>query len=253
MTKIISWNVNGIRAVLKKGFLDFLSSENPDIICIQETKAHPDQVDHIIDELGYHHEYWNSAEKKGYSGTAVFSKIKPLQVNYGIGIEEHDKEGRIISLEFDFFFLVNVYTPNSQRGLTRLKYRQKWDVDFLKHIKKLEKKKPVVVCGDLNVAHKEIDLKNPSSNRKNAGFTDEERLGFTNYVNSGFIDAFREFNQEPSNYTWWSYMFNARANNVGWRIDYFIISKIFRKHLEKAFILSKVMGSDHCPVGIIIK
>ncbi len=249
--KLISWNVNGIRAVLKKGFLDFISSENPDIICVQETKAHPDQVDIVLSK--YEHHFWNSAVKKGYSGTAVFSKIKPLQVNYGMGIEEHDTEGRIISLEFDSFFLVNVYTPNSKRGLARLKYRQEWDVDFLKHIKKLEKKKPVVVCGDLNVAHKEIDLKNPNSNRNNPGFTDEERLGFTNYVNSGFIDTFREFNQEPGNYTWWSYMFNARPNNVGWRIDYFIISKNFRNHLEKAFILPKIMGSDHCPLGIILK
>lgn len=251
MMKIISWNVNGIRAVLKKGFLDFVSSENPDVLCVQETKAHPDQVDIALSK--YEHHFWNSAEKKGYSGTAVFSKIKPVQVNYGMGVEEHDKEGRIISLEFDSFFLVNVYTPNSQRGLTRLKYRQKWDSDFLKYIKNLEKKKPVVVCGDLNVAHKEIDLKNPGSNRKNAGFTDEERAGFSKHLDSGFIDTFREFNQEPGNYTWWSYMFNARQNNVGWRIDYFIISKKFRKNLEKAFILPKIMGSDHCPVGIIIK
>lgn len=248
--KLLSWNVNGIRAALKKGFLDFLKKEDPDILCIQETKARPEQVDIVTPN--YKH-YWNSAEKKGYSGTVIFTKKEPLSIQYGIAIEEHDNEGRVITLEFKDFFLVNVYTPNSQRGLTRLEYRQKWNKDFLKFLRGLEKMKPVIFCGDLNVAHKEIDLANPKSNKKNAGFTPEERADFDKIVEAGFIDTFREFNKEPGNYTWWSYMFNARANNVGWRIDYFCISKELRKKLKDAFILPKVMGSDHCPVGIELK
>ena len=248
--KLISWNVNGIRAVLKKGFHDFVDKEKPDIICLQETKAHPDQVDEIMHD--YEHHYWNSAEKKGYSGTAIFSKIKPIAVTYGDG-PMNDTEGRTITLEFEEYFLINVYTPNSKRELERLKGRQKWDKDFLKFIKNIEKKKPVIVCGDLNCAHKEIDIARPKQNERTAGFTIEERRGMDNYLNNGLVDTFREFNSEPDNYTYWSYMFNARANNVGWRIDYFLISKKIRSILKDAFILNKVMGSDHCPVGIILK
>lgn len=249
--KIISWNVNGIRAILKKNFLEFLKTEKPDIICVQETKAHPDQVDLVLSE--YEHHYWNAAERKGYSGTAIFSKLKPISDKYGLGVKEYDNEGRVITLEFKDFYLVNVYTPNSKHELLRLDYRQEWDAIFLKHLKKLEKKKPVIMCGDLNVAHKEIDLTNPKQNHYNPGFSDEERAGFDNYMKAGFLDSFREFNKEPDNYTWWSYRFNARARNVGWRIDYFLISKILRKNLKKAVILNKVLGSDHCPVGVIIK
>ena len=248
--KLVSWNVNGIRAVLNKGFLDYVKKEDPDVICVQETKAHPSQVDLWTPD--YKH-YWNSAEKKGYSGTAIFTKKEPLNVTYDMDIEEHDKEGRVITAEFKDFFLVTVYTPNSKRKLLRLDYRQQWDKDFLKYMKKLEKKKPVVFCGDLNVAHKEIDLANPKSNRKNAGFTDEERSGFDKILEAGFIDTFREFNKEGGNYTWWTYMFNARANNVGWRIDYFCISPSLRKRLKEAFIRQDTMGSDHCPVGIILE
>ena len=208
--KIVSWNVNGVRAVLKKGFLDFMKDEDPDIICIQETKARPEQVDFHLEN--HKHQYWNSAEKKGYSGTAVFSKIKPINVTYDLGIVEHDKEGRVITAEFDKFFLVNVYTPNSKRGLLRLDDRQVWDKLFLEHLKKLEETKPVVLCGDLNVAHNDIDLKNPDSNRnKTAGFTDEERLGMTNYLSNGFVDTFRHFYPDKIQYTWWSYMFQART------------------------------------------
>ena len=247
--KIISWNVNGIRAVLNKGFMDFVNLEKPDILCIQETKAHPDQVDLNLFDYKYH--FWNSAEKKGYSGTAVFSKVKPLDVVMGMAIEEHDNEGRVISLEFDDFYLVNVYTPNSKRELLRLEYRQKWDDDFLKFIKKLEDKKPVIVCGDLNVAHQEIDLKNPDSNRnKTAGFTDQERDGFTNYINSGFVDTFRKLYPDTVKYSWWSYMFSARQKNIGWRIDYFLVSNSFVESVKDSLILTEVMGSDHCPVRL---
>ena len=245
--KLISWNVNGIRAVIKKGFYDFIETYNPDILCIQETKAHPEQVDLILSDYPY--QYWNSAEKKGYSGTAIFSKVEPLSIDYDMGIKKHDLEGRVITAEFKDYFLVTVYTPNSKRELLRLDYRQKeWDVDFLKHLKELEKKKPVVFCGDLNVAYKEIDLKNPKTNRRNAGFTDEERMGFDNYVNAGFIDTFREFEKGEGHYTWWSYMFQARARDIGWRIDYFCISKVLRSILRNAYILKNVMGSDHAPV-----
>ena len=247
--KIISWNVNGIRAVLKKGFLEFVSKENPDIICIQETKASPEQVDLNLENYPY--KYWNSAIKKGYSGTAIFSKIKPITIENDLKIEKHDQEGRVICFELDKYYLVTVYTPNSKRDLSRLNYRHKeWDIDFLKYLQKLESKKPVIFCGDLNVAHKEIDLKNPKSNKKNAGFTEEEREGFENYVKAGFVDTFRMFNKDPDHYTWWSYMFNSRAKNVGWRIDYFCVSDIIKSKVQEARILPDVMGSDHAPILI---
>ena len=250
--KIISWNVNGIRAVLKKGFIEFVNEKKPDIICIQETKAHPEQVDSILGD--YPHQYWNSAIKKGYSGTAIFSKVKPISVENDLKIAKHDQEGRVICCELKNYYLVTVYTPNSKRDLSRLNYRHKeWDVDFLKYLKKLESKKPVIFCGDLNVAHKEIDLKNPKSNKKNAGFTEEERRGFENYIESGFIDTFRIFNQETGHYTWWSYMFNARAKNIGWRIDYFCISKKIKNKVHKSIILPNIMGSDHAPILIEIE
>lgn len=246
--KMISWNVNGLRAVLKKGFEEFVNESRPDILCLQETKM-SDPYDEVVP--GYKVTHLN-ADKKGYSGTAILTKVDPLNVTYGLGIEEHDKEGRVITMEFEDCFLVTVYTPNSKRGLLRLDYRQEWDKDFLKYLKNLEATKPVIFCGDLNVAHKEIDLKNPKTNKRNAGFTEEERQGFTNFVESGFIDTFREFNQEGGNYTWWSYMGKARERNTGWRIDYFCISPELRPRLEDAFILPDVMGSDHCPVGIIL-
>jgi len=248
--KIISWNVNGIRAVLKKGFLDFINTENPDIICLQETKAHKEQVDITLDD--YPHKFWNSATKKGYSGTAIFSKIPPKNIYYGLDILEHDQEGRVITLEFETFFLTTVYTPNSKRELLRLNYRQKWDLDFFQYLKTLDKKKPVIVCGDLNVAHKEIDLKNPKTNKRNPGFTDEERSGLDRIINGGFIDTFRVFNKDPGHYTWWSYMFQARKKNIGWRIDYFCISETLRKKLVSSVILKDVLGSDHAPVAIEI-
>jgi exodeoxyribonuclease-3 len=247
--KILSWNVNGLRAVMKKGFEDFLAAENPDIICLQETKMSDDYNDLFP---GYVH-IINNAEKKGYSGVAVLSKIEPLSVSYGLGIPEHDSEGRVITVEYDDYFLVTFYTVNAKRDLSRLQYRQQWDKLCFDYLKKLEEKKPVIFCGDLNVAHKEIDLARPKSNKRNAGFTEEERAGFDRYVEGGFIDTFREFNQEGDNYTWWSYMGGARAKNVGWRIDYFCISPDLREKLKDAFILSEVMGSDHCPVGIIIE
>jgi len=244
--------VNGIRAVIKKGFYDFMEEFNPDIICIQETKAHKDQVNLELDKYPY--KFWNSAQKKGYSGTAIFSKVEPIQESYGLGIEKHDNEGRVITLEFKSYFLVTVYTPNSKRDLSRLNYRSKeWDRDFLKYLKKLDKNKPVVFCGDLNVAHNEIDLKNPKTNHKNAGFTDEERNGFTNYIKSGFIDTFRKFNEDGGHYTWWSYMFQARKKDIGWRIDYFCVSDRLIKLVSDSKILKYVLGSDHCPVMIEIK
>jgi len=248
--KIISWNVNGIRAVLKKGFTDFVSRENPDILCIQETKAHPDQVDELLHD--YEHHFWNSADKKGYSGTAVFSKIKPLNVSYGGGILEGDTEGRIITAEFDNFYLVNVYTMNAQRGLARIDARKKWDKSFLKYLKTLEKTKPVVICGDLNVAHKEIDLARPKQNMKNAGFSPEERSGFDRYITNGFIDTFRLFNKKPEQYSWWSYRFSARKKNIGWRIDYFLTSEKLKSKIESSKILSEIMGSDHAPIKLVL-
>ncbi len=249
--KIISWNVNGIRAVMKKGFPDFVKKYDPDILCLQETKAHPDQVDELLHD--YEHHFWNSADKKGYSGTAIFSKIKPLNVSYGGGIDVGDTEGRIVTAEFDDFFLVNLYTPNSKRGLARLDYRQEWDKLFFNYLKELEKSKPVITCGDLNVAHTEIDLARPKNNTKNAGFTPQERAGFQKYLDNGFLDTFRIFNQDPENYTWWSYMFNARAKNLGWRIDYFLTSEKLKKNIISAEILKDVMGSDHCPVTLNLK
>jgi exodeoxyribonuclease-3 len=248
-SKLLSWNVNGLRAVLKKNFVEFVEEAQPDALCIQETKMSGDYSGILPGYVQYH----LNANRKGYSGVATFVKQEPLGVAYGMGIEEHDDEGRIITLEYPDYYLVNVYTPNAQRGLTRLDYRQRWDRDFLAFLRGLEKSKPVIACGDFNVAHKEIDLKNPNSNRRNAGFTDEEREGFTRLVEAGFVDTFREFNTQPGHYTWWSYMFNARAKNVGWRIDYFCISAALRPRLADAFILPEVMGSDHCPVGITIE
>lgn len=249
--KLISWNVNGIRACLNKGFLDFFNEEKADIFCIQETKMQEGQAELKLE--GYY-QYWNSAEKKGYSGTAIFTKIKPLNVSYGIGIEEHDKEGRVITLEFDKFYMVNVYTPNSKRELERLEYRMVWEDEFRKYLLKLNGTKPVIMCGDLNVAHKEIDLKNPKTNRHNAGFTDEERNKMTELLNSGFTDSFRYLYPEKENiYSWWSYMFHAREKNAGWRIDYFIVSELIETKIKEAKIYTEILGSDHCPVGLEIK
>lgn len=228
-----------------------MNEYKPDIICIQETKAHKEQVE--LSLPNYPYQFWNSAVKKGYSSTAIFSKIEPLNVKYDIGIEEHDQEGRVITLEFDNYYLVTVYTPNSKRELLRLEYRQVWDKEFLKFIKNLEQHKPVIFCGDLNVAHKEIDLKNPKTNRFNPGFTDEERSGFSSIVNSDFIDTFREFNKDGGHYTWWSYMFQARAKDIGWRIDYFCISKVLKENLKDSYILKDVLGSDHAPIVMEFK
>jgi len=249
--RMISWNVNGIRANLNKGFLDYFKELDADIFCLQETKM---QIGQIELELEGYHQYWNAAEKKGYSGTAIFSKTKPLSDSYGIGIEEHDKEGRVITLEYEDFFLVNVYTPNSKTGLERLDYRMIWEDDFREYLKSLEKTKPVIVCGDLNVAHKEIDLKNPETNRKSAGFTDEERAKMTELLESGFIDTFRYFYPDREGaYTWWSYITKARERNAGWRIDYFLASEGLRDRLINAAIHDQIMGSDHCPVELELK
>lgn len=247
--KLMSWNVNGLRAVINKGFSDFIKAQGPDILCLQEIKAEASQVEPAFAD-GYTG-YWNSAEKKGYSGTLTLTRKKPLSAVNGIGKKKHDKEGRVITLEYADYHLVNVYTPNAQNELRRLDYRQKeWDVDFLQYVKNLDKSKPVIFCGDLNVAHKEIDIARPKANRRNAGFTDEERAGFDNIVAAGFIDSFREFNQEHSQYTWWSFRSGARDRNIGWRLDYFCVSEKHRNRLKDAFILKEVMGSDHCPVGI---
>jgi exodeoxyribonuclease-3 len=248
--KLISWNVNGIRAVLKKGFLHFVKKENPDVICIQETKANKEQVELDLEEYPY--KYWSSAHKKGYAGTAIFSKVEPKSVIYGIEIDHHDKEGRVLTLEFDHFYIVNVYAPNAQHGLLRLKYKVEWDNEFLKFIKKLEKKKPVVFCGDMNVAHEEIDIRNPEQNKLNPGFTDEERHEFSKMLANGYIDTFRAIYPKEVKYTWWSYRFNARARNIGWRIDYFCISEKLKNKLKSASILDTVHGSDHCPIEIIL-
>ncbi len=249
--KLISWNVNGLRACRDKGFMDFFQEMDADVFCVQETKLQEGQIE--LDMPGYY-QYWNYAEKKGYSGTALFTKQKPISVRYGIGVEEHDKEGRVIAAEFEKFFVVTVYTPNSQRELTRLAYRMEWEEAFLQYLKKLEEEKPVIFCGDLNVAHKEIDLKNPKTNRKNAGFTDEERACFTKVVENGFVDTFRYFYPELTDmYSWWSYMGQARAKNVGWRIDYFVASECLKEQLEDAKIHMQVMGSDHCPVELTLK
>ncbi len=249
--KLVSWNVNGLRAIYKKGFKESFKELNADIFCIQETKMQEGQIE--LELQGYH-QYYNYAERKGYSGTAIFTKKEPINVTYGIGIEEHDKEGRVITLEFDKFYMVNCYTPNSGRELARLEYRMIWEDEFKKYLIKLDKQKPVIICGDLNVAHTEIDLKNPKSNRKNAGFTDEERSKIDNLLKSGFTDTFRKiYPDKEGAYTWWSYMFNARANNAGWRIDYFLVSDRISKNIKDAYIYSEIMGSDHCPVGLEIE
>ena len=246
--KLISWNVNGLRACLDKGFMDFFKEADADVFCLQEIKLSQGQLE--LETPGYF-QYWNYAEKKGYSGTAIFCKQEPLSVAYGIGVEEHDHEGRVITAEFPEYYVVTVYTPNSQRELTRLKYRMEWEAAFLTYLKGLEKQKPVIFCGDLNVAHKEIDLKNPKSNRHNAGFTDEERGCFTKVLESGFVDTFRHFYPDLEGaYSWWSYMANSRARNIGWRIDYFVCSKALKERLKDAKIHAQVMGSDHCPVEL---
>ena len=246
--KLISWNVNGLRACLGKGFLDFFNAENADVFCLQETKMQPGQAD--LDLPGYE-QYWNSAVRKGYSGTAVFTRIPPLSTAYGIGLPEHDGEGRAITLEFEDFYLVTVYTPNAQRELTRLDYRMEWEVAFRAYVKALDEKKPVVICGDLNVAHEEIDLKNPKPNRGNAGFTDEERQKLTELLASGFVDSFRALYPDVVGaYSWWSYMYHARANNAGWRIDYFLVSERLRGEIRDSRIRAEIFGSDHCPVEL---
>ena len=248
--KLISWNVNGIRACVTKGFLDYFNEMDADIFCIQESKLQAGQIDLHLE--GYH-QYWNYAEKKGYSGTAIFTKEEPLNVSYGIGIEEHDKEGRVITLEFDKFYMVTVYTPNSKTELARLDYRMVWEDAFREYLLELDKKKPVIICGDLNVAHKEIDLKNPKTNLRNAGFTEEERSKFTELLNAGFTDTFRYFYPDLTGvYSWWSYRFKAREKNAGWRIDYFLVSNSLKDKLEDAKIHTEVLGSDHCPVEVTI-
>lgn len=250
--KLISWNVNGLRAVINKGFKDFFKEIDADIFSIQETKMQESQLDKNILQIfeGYN-AYWNSAEKKGYSGTAIFTKQKPLNVTYGIGKEEHDKEGRVITLEFEKFYMVNIYTPNSKRELERLDYRQIWEDEIRAYLLDLNANKPVVMCGDLNVAHNEIDLKNPKTNRKNAGFTDEERAKMTELLNAGFVDTFRyKYPEVEGKYSWWSYMFHAREKNAGWRIDYFIVSENLKDKIEDAKILDDIYGSDHCPVEL---
>lgn len=246
--RFVSWNVNGLRACLTKGFMESFRDMDADVFCLQETKMQPGQA--ILDLPGYR-QYWNSAEKKGYSGTAVFSRVEPLTVSYGLGIEEHDHEGRVITMEFDDLYLVTVYTPNSQKELARLSYRMEWEDAFREFVCKLDKKKPVVICGDLNVAHKEIDLKNPKTNHKNAGFTDEERQKFTELLQAGFTDTFRKVYPDVTGaYTWWSYLRKARANNAGWRIDYFLISNRLDNKIESATIYNEIFGSDHCPVEL---
>lgn len=250
MKKMISWNVNGLRACMGKGFMDFFTLADADIFCIQESKMQEGQL--ALDMPGYY-QYWNYAKKKGYSGTAVFAKEEPVRVSYGMGIEEHDEEGRVIALEYPEYYILTCYTPNSQRELTRLDYRMEWEDAFLSYLKKLEEDKPVIFCGDLNVAHKEIDLKNPKTNRNNAGFTDKEREKFTRLLDSGFVDTYRYFNPDKEGvYSWWSYMFKAREKNAGWRIDYFCVSEGLKGKLISADIHTEVMGSDHCPVEVCI-
>lgn len=249
--KLISWNVNGLRACLQKGFLDFFNEIDADIFCLQETKLQEGQ--HDLELPGYY-QYWNYAEKKGYSGTALFTKKEPVSVAYGMGVEQHDHEGRLITAEFDDFYVVTVYTPNSQRELTRLDYRREWEDDFLQYLKKLEQNKPVIFCGDLNVAHQEIDLKNPKTNHQSAGFTDDERACFTNILNNGFIDTYRYFYPDRTGvYSWWSYMFQSRAKNAGWRIDYFVVSEALKSRLADAAIHTQILGSDHCPVELVLQ
>lgn len=252
--KLISWNVNGLRAAVNKGFKEFFEEINADIFCIQETKMQLEQIDLFTEMLFKdYHQYWNSAEKKGYSGTAIFSKTEPISVTYGLGIEEHDKEGRLITLEYPEFYFVDCYTPNSKRGLERLPYRMIWEDEVRKYLIKLDKIKPVIYCGDLNVAHNDIDLKNFKSNRGNSGFTDEERQKMTELLSSGFIDTFRyKYPDKEDSYTWWSYMGNARAKNIGWRIDYFIVSDRIKENILDAKIHSNILGSDHCPIELDI-
>ncbi len=249
--RFISWNVNGLRAVVSKNFIEDFNKLDADIFCLQETKLQEGQID--LDLPGYH-QYWNYADKKGYSGTAIFTKLEPLSVSYGIGVDEHDHEGRVITLEFDDFYFITVYTPNSQNELARLPYRMRWEDDFRAYIMKLDEKKPVIFCGDLNVAHKEIDLKNPKTNHQNAGFTDEERGKMTELLSSGFVDTFRHFYPDAEQiYSWWSYRFKAREKNSGWRIDYFITSERLNDRLVDAKIHTDILGSDHCPVELEIK
>lgn len=251
MTKLVSWNVNGLRACVKKGFLDVMNELDADVFCIQETKLQEGQIDLDLPE---YYQFWNYAEKKGYSGTAVFTKEKPLSVQNGIGVEEHDREGRVITLEYEDYYLVTCYTPNSQTELRRLSYRMEWEDAFRCYLKTLEEKKPVILCGDLNVAHKEIDLKNPKTNHKNAGFSDEERAKFTELLEAGFIDTFRYFYPDVTGaYSWWSYRFKAREKNAGWRIDYFCVSECLEDWLAEAMIHTDIMGSDHCPVSLILE
>lgn len=247
--KLVSWNVNGLRAVLQKGFLDHLGVNGPDVICLQETKCHPGDVQHVLWPAGYT-AFWNAAVKKGYSGTAVFTRHQPVNVFYGIGIAAHDQEGRVITVEFADYYLVNVYVPNAQHELVRLAYRQSWDRDFLAYLQTLEKAKPVIVCGDLNVAHEEIDLARPKENVGNPGFTIEERAGFKAFLAAGFVDTFRHFEKGPGHYSWWTYRAGARGRNIGWRIDYFLTSAALTPRLKRAWISPEVMGSDHCPVGL---
>ena len=248
--KLISWNVNGLRAAMGKGFMDAFAQLDADAFCLNETKLQPGQIE--LDLPGYH-QYWNSAEKKGYSGVAVFTRQEPLSVRYGIGVDEFDHEGRVLTLEMPQFYLVSCYTPNSQDGLKRLEYRMRWEDAFLSYLKSLEREKPVVLCGDLNVAHQEIDIKNPKSNRMNAGFTDQEREKMTRLLNAGFVDTFRALHpDETGAYSWWSYRFHARENNAGWRIDYFIVSESLRGHVREAAIHPEVFGSDHCPVELVL-
>ncbi len=252
--KLISWNLNGIRAVAKKGLADTIKELDADVICFQETKAQDDQVLEALEGVEGYHVYSNSAEKKGYSGTAILSKVEPISIVNGLGVEEHDNEGRLITAEFEDYFLLTAYVPNSQRGLARIDYRQEWDKALLAHMKKLEATKPVILCGDLNVAHQPIDLKNPKSNfNKTAGYTEWEIAGMDNFLKGGYTDSFRHFYPNEIKYSWWSYRMNARAKNVGWRIDYFLVSDNYMDHVEDAFILNGVMGSDHCPVGITTK
>lgn len=250
--RLLSWNVNGIRAVLKKGFLDFLAEEGPDILCLQEVKARPEQVETLFWPAEYAH-FWNPADKPGYSGTAILTRQKPLAVTNGIGLKKHDTEGRVITAEFEDFYLVNCYTPNSQRELTRLAYRQTWDRDFRRYLRRLDKEKPVLLCGDLNVAHQEIDLARPRENRGNSGFTDEERAGFASLLKAGFVDSFRALEPSGGHYSWWTYRAGAREKNVGWRIDYWCVSKRLFPQVTRSWILPDVMGSDHCPVGLELK
>lgn len=247
--KLISWNVNGLRACVTKGFMDFFNQENADIFCLQETKLQPHQIEL---ELEGYEIYWHSAEKKGYSGTAVFTKIKPLSVQTDFGVDKFNDEGRVLTLEFEKFYLVNAYVPNSKEGLARLDYRMEWEETLLNHFQNLNVKKPVIYCGDLNVAHQEMDLKNPSSNRKNPGFSDEERAKMTLLLDNGFVDTYRYLYPDKVEYSWWSYRFNARANNAGWRIDYFVVSKELQDKIQDAVIYGDVLGSDHCPVGLDI-